>query len=233
MISAAGVTVSTASLQGAGPGATPRAALQQLQVRPIPHNVAKQLLVRQHYLHSMPGGTKLAFGVFFGQRLMGAATFGAGPTLSYRLVEGASPGDCATLTRFWLDDTLPPNSESRVMGVILRCLKKYTSLKMVLSYASPEIGHLGVIYQAGNWLYIGLSSATPLYDLGDGVLRHSRSLGHSYGTHGVEYFKSKGVPIRTVPQLAKYRYVYFLDKTWHHRLLAPVLPYPKKETAVR
>ena len=63
MTSAAGVTVSTAPFQEAGPGSTPRAALQQIRVEPVPMRLAQNLLVREHYLHSLPGGTKLAFGV--------------------------------------------------------------------------------------------------------------------------------------------------------------------------
>ena len=74
--SAAGVGASTASGLGAGPGASPRAALHDLQIRPIPHRLAKQLLVREHYLHSMPGGTMLSFGAFHGTRLVGALTLG-------------------------------------------------------------------------------------------------------------------------------------------------------------
>ena len=61
MTSAVSVEASTASVLEAGPGASPRAALQQLQLRPIPFRVAKELVVREHYLHSLPGGTRLAF----------------------------------------------------------------------------------------------------------------------------------------------------------------------------
>ena len=66
MMSAAGVTVSTVLHQRTGPGSTPRAALQQLQVKLVPVSVAQRLLEREHYLHSLPGGTCLAFGVFIG-----------------------------------------------------------------------------------------------------------------------------------------------------------------------
>ncbi len=42
----------------------------------------------------------------------------------------------------------------------------------------------------------------PLYDLGDGRLRHSRSLSHLFGTHSVRYFAERGVPIKVVMHLA-------------------------------
>ena len=61
-MSAAGVTASTASVHEANPGANPRAALHSILVLPIPFVAARRLIVKNHYLHSMPGGTKLVFG---------------------------------------------------------------------------------------------------------------------------------------------------------------------------
>jgi hypothetical protein len=171
---------------------------------------------------------KLAFGVFAGERLLGAVTLGVGPFLGYSLVDEARPEDCITLTRLWLSDELPKNSESRVLGIILRGLSKNTGLKFVLSYTDPAAGHIGTIYQATNWIYTGLSSATPLYEI-NGTVRHSRSFAASFGTHSIQYFAEKGIQIKTIPQSAKHRYIFFLDKSWRNRLKVPELPYPSKE----
>jgi hypothetical protein len=102
-------------------------------------------------------------------------------------------------------------------------------LKFVLAYSDPAAGHVGTIYQATNWLYTGLSSATPLYDIGDGIKHHSRTLAHKLGSHSIRYLTSQGIAVKTVPQMAKHRYIYFLDDSWRTRLLVPVLPYPKKD----
>jgi hypothetical protein len=198
-------------------------------VWPIPILVAKEIIEHNHYLHTLPGGTKLAFGVFLDNRLLGAVTLGVGPMNAHRLVEGAVPEDCLTFTRLWLADELPPNSESRVIGIVLRSLRRHTSIKFLISYADPSQGHIGTIYQATGWLYTGLSEAMPLYDLGDGKARHSRSLAHSYGTHSVRYFSAHGVAVKLVPQAPKHRYVYFLDPALRSRLRVRVLPYPKRE----
>ncbi len=162
MSCAASVGASTTFVQKERPGSSPRTALHLLRVCPLPISVAKALLVRKHYLHSLPGGTCLAFGVFLHSRLMGALTIGCGPSQAYRLVIGATRDHCAVLTRLWLDDELPANSESRVIGVVLRALRRSTSLAFLLSYADPTQGHVGTIYQATGWLYTGLSQATPL-----------------------------------------------------------------------
>lgn len=229
MISAGSVMVSTATSQVAGRGPIPTAALHSLNVQPIPLLVAKEIIKKNHYLHSLPGGTQLSFGVSLGKRLMGAIAFGVGPANAHCLVEGAKPDDCMTLTRFWLSDELPQNSESRTLSVVFRALRKNTELKFLLSYADPSQGHLGGIYQATGCLYTGLSDAMPLYDIGDGVKRHPRSLAHAFGSRSLKYLTDNGVEVKLVPQSAKHRYVYFLDKSWQPRLKAAVLPYPKKE----
>ena len=228
MISAGGVAAARSENHRGGGGASPTPALQDIRVTAIPHRISKALLEREHYLHSLPGGTIFSFGVFVGSRMLGTLTVGVGPKHGYRMVEGVPAGEAATLTRLWLHDELPPNSESRVIGVVVRALRKHTSLKFVVSYADPAEGHLGTIYQATGWLYTGTSQAMPLVDIGDGVARHSRSVAHAFGTHSLEHFKRNGVPIKLVPQMPKHRYIYLLDKSLIEKLTVPILPYPKK-----
>jgi hypothetical protein len=232
MTSAAGVTISTSRFHREGRGSNPTAALQQVVVKPIPFVAARTLIERHHYLHSLPGGTKLTFGAFVGGRLLGAICFGAGPQNAYSLVYRAKPHDCLALTRLWLSDGLPRNSESRVIGVCLRALRQHTLVKFVVSYADPSQGHLGTIYQASGWLYVGLSQMMPLYDLGDGKARQSRSLAHGFGTHSAKHLVDNGVNVKLIPQSCKHRYIYFLDSSWKTRLKTPVLPYPKAKTSI-
>ena len=227
-MSAGSVTVSTALNRREGAGSNPSPVLHDIRVQPIPFVAAKRILVEHHYLHSLPGGTKLAFGTFLKGRLLGAITFGAGPQNAYQMVYEVRQDECLTLTRLWLSDDLPANSESRIISIALRALKKCTRVKFLVSYADPTQGHVGTIYQATGWIYTGLSEAMPMFDLGDGRLRHSRSLSHSFGSHSVKHFESCGVEVKVVPQSRKHRYIYFLDRSCRDRLKTLVLPYPKK-----
>lgn len=147
--------------------------LKSLRVQPIPFLMAKQLIECHYYSHSIPGGTMLTFGVFLNSQLLGAITFGVGPFDVYSLVEGARSDDCLTLTRLLLSDELLGNSESRVIGIVLRALKQHTNLKFIVTYADTSSGHTGIIYRATNWTFARMSSSTPLYDLGDGKPKHS------------------------------------------------------------
>ena len=233
MTSAGSVMVSTVSIHEERAGSIPSPALQTIIVRPIPTVAARKILVKNHYLHSFPGCTELCFGAFSGNRLLGAITFGAGPTNAFRLIEGASPDDCLTLTRLWLSEELPSNSESRVISISIRYLKKFTKLKFLVTYAVPVQGHVGIIYQATGWLYTGLSEAMPKFNLGDGIARHSRSLSHAFGSHSLKYFSERGLDVKVLPQLPKHRYIYLLNQELRNKIAVPVLPYPKKENEGR
>ena len=62
--------------------------------------------------------------IFLGGKILGAVTLGAGPYLAYHIIQGAKPDDCLTLTRFWLSDLLPCNSENRTLGLTLKAARR-------------------------------------------------------------------------------------------------------------
>ena len=231
---AGGVVRGTPSDQGGGGGAEPTPALQprDLELRVVPHAVAAALIVREHYLHAMCAGARLSFGVFAGERLAGAVALNAGPVGGPRLADGATTRDCLSLARLWLADDLPRNSESRVLALVVRALRRHTAVRFLVSYADPAaapggIPHVGYVYQAAGWLYTGLSEPQPLFDLGDGRPVHTRSIASVWGTHSKPFFEARGLHVREVPTVGKHRYVSFVDPTWRARLRVPVLPYPK------
>lgn len=205
---------------------------RDLQVRLVPHSVAAALLVREHYLHAMCAGARLSLGVFAGERLAGVVALNAGPVGGPRLVDGAGTRDCLSLARLWLADDLPRNSESRVLALVVRTLRRHTAVKFVVSYADPAVApgglpHIGYVYQAAGWVYTGLSEPQPLFDLGDGRPMHTRSVASVWGTHSKPFLEQQGLRIREFPTVGKHRYVCFVDPSWRDRLRVPVLPYPK------
>ena len=219
--------VARPEIHRAGGGSTPTPALQGLRVELVAHRVAKSVL-RRHYLGSLPGATQISLGVFNGAGLEGAVTLGCGPINGHRIVEGASRGDCLTLTRLWLSDRLPKNSESRVLGIVARLLRSHTDVRFLVSYADPAYGHLGTIYQAVGWTYVGTSPGADLYRIGNGKPQHARTLGHRLGSHSLRYLRSQGLHVEPVPQQPKHKYVLFLDRSWSERLIPEPQSYPKE-----
>jgi hypothetical protein len=125
-----------------------RSIPKTLLVEPAAPSVVRSLIETQHYLHSMPPAPRLCFGVHLDGILSGALVFTSGARHGHRLLAAAEPHQVATLARLWLADELPRNSESRVLGVVLRHLRRTTDWKLLLTYADPSAGHVGTIYQA-------------------------------------------------------------------------------------
>jgi hypothetical protein len=117
-------------------------------------------VVREHYLHR-----KTTFQDAFGLRneygrLVGVIIFGI--PASFTLRTGICGPDEAAhvieITRLWVDDSVPKNGESFLIGAALRQLRMEASpFDIVVSFADTAAGHLGRVYQATNFLYTGAS----------------------------------------------------------------------------
>lgn len=59
------------------------------------------------------------------------------------------------LRRLVCIDHTPPNAESYFISKTLLWLKRNTALKVVVSYADAEYGHVGTVYKASNFQYLG------------------------------------------------------------------------------
>lgn len=124
-----------------------------------PHEV-QTFIEAQHYSHSVFGvTTRFAFRVLSDGLLVGAALFGL-PAGKGVLEKYSDNGTVPTLElrRFCLVDALPKNSESRVLAVMFRQLRK-EGLRRVLSYADPKAGHSGTIYKATGFRAVGRTSS--------------------------------------------------------------------------
>ena len=170
------------------------------------HRSQANFISAQHMvLDFYPGGVLMNFGIFVEGALMGVAVLSAGSANLHRLFSEAKNLEVACLARLWLDDRLGRNAESRILGVIFRQLRRYQStIKSLVAYSDPEAGHTGTIYRGAGMLYIGMSTAMALYRLPDGTVQHSRSLGHSYGSHSLKHFESHGLKVELVEQVPKH-----------------------------
>jgi hypothetical protein len=120
----------------------------------------------------------------------------------------------------------------------MRFLKKACpGIKLVISFADPEQGHVGAIYQAGNWIYAGMTTAADEYVV-NGVRMHGRALRSTRSTHKLGGVKASNVMewagkvldpnIRKIPGSSKHRYLMPLDPELQSKLDRIRLPYPKR-----
>ena len=120
---------------------------------------ARPYIATHHYSHLMPDSTKEVYIGSYDRVLAGICVFGMGTGKHQytRLIPTLQDGEYRELTRLWSPDTMPKNTESKLISTSLRMLP--SEVKIVLSYADPYQGHQGTIYQASNWFYIGQTKA--------------------------------------------------------------------------
>ena len=105
--------------------------------------MVRDLIIENHYIGTVPAVVRCCYAVYLGEELVGACIFSAGARHAHRLLAGAQPNHVATLARFWMADGLPPNNESRVLGLILRDLRREGSYKLLVSFADPRPDTVG------------------------------------------------------------------------------------------
>jgi hypothetical protein len=203
-----------------------------MEIKQIDYNTAMRVVVERHYLHRK-APCSVAFGLFFNGTLSGVICYGTpssaplrsgicGPEYSHDVIE---------LTRLWIDDLCPKNSESFLIGNTLkRCGKK-----IVVSYAEKEKGHIGTVYQATNFIYTGLSAKRTNWTV-EGLDLHCQTLADKYSADEIRL--KYGDKFRLVERSRKHRYVFFNAKKSERKTLLSslrykVLPYPKLEMLER
>jgi hypothetical protein len=178
------------------------------------HDAADFAVKRWHYSRILPTGKLIKIGVWEDKSFIGCVIFsrGASPYLLEKYAITAYEG--CELTRVALGKH--KTQVSRIVAIAIRFLRKRCpGLRLIVSFADPMEGHRGGIYQAGNWIYTGLSSGTVEYLVG-GRWRHVR---------GVYHQTTDSTPVRN--RCGKHRYVMPLDEAMRDTLSKQAKPFPK------
>jgi len=195
----------------------------------IPYRLAMDIVIERHYLHRQ-APCSMAFGLFSGLDCVGVVTYGVSPssTLLKGICGESEKSNVYELTRLWVDDAVPKNGESYLIGNTLKLLDK----EIIVSFADSSQNHLGVVYQASNFLYTGLSSK--FKDPKVKGLEHQHHATYANGLSNKQVIEKFGAEnVYFVDRPRKHRYIYFnASKTRRKELLKKlnykVLPYPKE-----
>lgn len=188
------------------------------------HEAAKWAVEHWHYSRSMPVSKRVNIGVWESDKFVGALVFawGANPNLCKPF--GLKMVEVAELVRVALFSHSSP--VSRIITLATKMLKKQSpGVRLIVSFADPYHNHLGIIYQASNWVYTGETSPKFDYLLNGQVLQR-----RSYT--GVNFGRSKmAIPpkARRIQMPPKYRYLYPLDRAMRKQIESLSKPYPKRD----
>jgi len=105
------------------------------------------------------------------------------------------------------------NIESHFISLILKELKKnYPNIKMIFSYADTSQNHLGIIYQATNWFYVGKRAGKTYYYLDKfGNKKHSRTI-NRWIIKKNKKIKNIDLTKKYCDEYKKHLYIMFLGK---------------------
>ena len=193
----------------------------ELKIDWATHKAALYACKNWHYSHSVPNGKLVKVGVWEKGKFIGVVIFGRGANNNIGKPYSLAQTEVCELVRIAL--TKHENSVSRIMRIAMKFLKMNSpTLKLIVSYADPEQGHHGGVYQAGGWIYKGRSQAQKevIYK---GKIMHKRTANSLFGTNkGME--KSK--------MFWKHIYLMPLDKNTRAVILPLAKPYPKRVVSI-
>jgi hypothetical protein len=200
----------------------------------ISYRLAMDLIIANHYLHRR-APCSFAFGLFeiATQQCVGVVVYGV--SASSTLLKGICGPDEASnvyeLTRLWIDDSVPKNGESFLIGNTIKQLDR----EIIVSFADSSQNHVGVVYQATNFLYTGLSAK--FKDPKVKGLEHQHHATYANGLTNAEVKDKFGDLVYWVDRPRKHRYIYFnaskkRRKQLLEKLRYKIEPYPKANLSV-
>lgn len=182
-----------------------------------------------HYSKCVPCGKIFKIGAWEDGVYIGCVLFSRGANNHLGEKYGLAQIECVELTRIALRE-----HKHFVSEIMMQAVKKLhefcPGIRMIISYADPEQGHVGAIYQATNWIYVGRIAPNVKFVV-DGKSIHKRSIDSIKPKNMTanEFFMHKYKNGKIVLDKGKYKYLMPLDKKMRKLVLPLAKPYPKKE----
>lgn len=198
----------------------------ELRIAKAGHDAADYAVKRWHYSRSLPAGKLFIRGVWEDGGFVGVVIFSRGAVHTLGKPFGLEQTECVELTRIALGRHVAP--VSRIVAAALRDLKAANpDIRLVISYADPEHGHHGGIYQAGNWVYLGQGTAAPPQFVIHGKRYHHRSIVAKRWRLSLDWLRANVDPhARQITVVPKHKYVMPLDRAMARRVQKLAQPYP-------
>ena len=194
------------------------------------HEAAKYAVENWHYSKSAPFGKTVKIGAWEGNSFIGAVMFSPGISNNLGKPYGLESIEVTELVRVALNNEhITPTS--KIVSIAIRLLKQQSEgLRLIVSFADTNQNHLGIIYQATNWVYAGMTPKSVAYLAPNGKIYHSRMVntkgykvdfGRQRKCYTPEECKKIYLP-------GKHRYLMPLDKEMRKQIEPLRQPYPKR-----
>ena len=192
------------------------------------HEAAKYACLNWHYSKSIPVPPLVKVNAWENDKFIGVVIFSRGASSNLMTPYGLKQDEGCELTRIALSNH--KNTVSRIMKFALMFLKKNSpNLKLIVSFADPQYGHHGGIYQASNWIYCG-DTALGVEYWHNGKRLHSRQVSEKGWNiqQGQQRKTVKPSECKVIKTLGKHRYLMPLDDNMRKQVQQLAKPYPKR-----
>ena len=203
-------------------------------IRAITRAECEPFIIGIHYAKRWPS-ISYAYGLFDGGELIGVVCYGTPPSAPLRrgIAGDAYTNDVLELNRL----CLLYNRKNEASALVGRSLKMLPSNKIVVSFADSSQGHIGIVYQATNFIYTGLSAKRTDWKVKGKEHLHGQTVADEFRgvKNRAQAMRDKyGDDFYLAPRPRKHRYLYIVgDKRYKKAALASIkykiAPYPKTE----
>ena len=193
-------------------------------VAPIEKTATHPFLLHIHYAKRIPP-ISYAFGLFHNDDLVGVITYGmpASPALCKGVCGETYRDKVIELNRLCLRNNIK-NEASRLIAGSLKLLPQP---KIVVSYADTAHDHNGVVYQATNFLYTGLSNPHRDWAVRGKENAHLKGLSNGQTLKSMQ--EQYGDDFYYIERSRKHRYIMFLGSKTEKKQMLKMLNYPISE----
>jgi hypothetical protein len=199
-----------------------------LKINWASHDAAKYACITWHYSKSVPVPPLVKIGAWENEKFIGVVIFSRGASSNLMTPYGLKQDEGCELTRIALTNHITP--VSRIIKFALKFLKKNSpNLKLVVSFADPQYGHYGGVYQAGNWIYCG-DTAPGVEYWHNGKRLHSRQVSEKGWNiqQGQQRKTIKPSECKIIKTIGKHRYLMPLDDEIKRKVISLAKPYPMR-----
>lgn len=228
--------------QHEGTPPVPHLDVKRAMVRPVSRRLAEQIILKYEWLGTM-SMTSHHYGIFFGPYCAGVTCVARGAAMAgayHHRQFHLARGDLMTLARGACVHWAPPGTNSRLVSWTCKLLQRQGLGKLIWATADTDAGEIGTIYQACNWVYIGITEGYKRKDMEliapNGRILSRRMLSSYAKTNRCTTTKMKqalqDAGWRLQARNPKHRYVYILDKKDQalvDRIERMRQPYPKRD----
>ncbi len=184
--------------------------------------LAEPFILDIHYAKRKPS-MSYVFGLYDNDELIGVVTYGTPP--SKALLKGIAGEDYMDKVIELNRLVLKYNRKNEASYLVGQSLKLLPKPKIVVSYADTAQNHTGIVYQATNFIYTGLSDKRTEWRI-KGSNLHSKTVCESYT---LEERKKNTDKFIQVDRPRKHRYIYFLGNKLEKKILRNALRYKEQE----